>query len=196
MSGLLLLSCCAPCSCAVTEKFVKDKTQFSVLFFNPNIHPEAEYEKRRLENEKLCKRFNVPFISLPYEALEWRNAVKGLETEAECGERCSICFNIRLRRAAMYAKANGFEAFTSVLGISRHKDFNQVTTAGRQIGEELSIPYDDTNWRKGGLEQRRQQMISDLNLYTQDHCGCPFSFRDKVLRERNLELRTPRVGEG
>lgn len=181
MPRLLLASCCAPCSCALTEKLAKDKVDFTVLFYNPNIHPEAEHEKRRVENENFCKKLRIPFIALPYESKKWLEAVKGHEAESERGERCSLCFKMRLSRAAEYAKEHNFDVFTSVFGISRHKDFNQVTAIGRKIAEEYNIPYDDTNWRKGGLEQRRQQLILDYGMYTQDHCGCPFSIRDGIL---------------
>lgn len=177
MPKMLLLSCCAPCSCAVIEKLARDGADFTVLFYNPNIHPVQEYEKRRLENENFCRERNIPFISLEYDPERWHETVKGLENEPERGQRCSACFLMRLRRTAEYAQANGFEVITSVLGISRYKDFDQVTAAGHRAAREYGISYDDTNWRKGGLEQERQSLVRRTQMYAQDYCGCIYSKR-------------------
>lgn len=177
MAKILLLSCCAPCSCAVIEKLARDNTDVTVLFYNPNIHPEQEYEKRRRENEDFCTRQGVPFVSLEYAPERWHETVKGLENEPERGKRCSACFLMRLRRTAAYAKENGFDIITSVLGISRYKDFDQVTAAGQQAAQEYGIKYDDTNWRRGGLEQERQKLVRETGMYAQDYCGCLYSKR-------------------
>ena len=175
MAKILLLSCCAPCSCAVIQKFAEEKKDFAVLFYNPNIHPLQEYLKRKEENEKFCNSLGVPFISLEYNPQEWLNAVKGLENEPERGKRCSACFLIRLRRAADYAAKNGFDTLTSVLGVSRYKNLEQVNMAAKTAADEFGIVYDDTNWRKGGLEQKRQQIVKETEMYAQNYCGCTFS---------------------
>lgn len=177
MPKMLLLSCCAPCSCAVIEKLARDGADFTVLFYNPNIHPAGEYEKRRKENENFCIQRQIPFISLEYDPDRWHETAKELENEPERGKRCSVCFLMRLRRTAEYAKENGFDVITSVLGISRYKDFGQVAAAGRQAAQEYGILYDDTNWRKGGLEQERQRLVRETQMYAQDYCGCIYSAR-------------------
>ena len=100
MEKLLLLSCCAPCSCGVIEKLARQGRAFTVLFYNPNIDTEAEYQKRLAENKRVCARFGVPFAELPYEPEVWRQAVQGLEAEPERAKRCSVCFRLRLERAA------------------------------------------------------------------------------------------------
>lgn len=179
MPKLLLLSCCAPCSCAVIDKLAKEKVDFAVMFYNPNISPVREYEKRRDENERFCLSRNVPFISLEYDPEHWFDAIKGLEKEPERGKRCSVCFYLRLKRAMQYAKENGFDLVTSVLGISRYKDMDQVNAAARQASRETNMPYDFTNWRKGGLEPLRQHLVKETQMYAQDYCGCPFSKRAK-----------------
>lgn len=176
---LLLLSCCAPCSCGVIKKLSGEKCNFTVLFYNPNIDSEAEYQKRLVENERVCRACGVPFVSLPYEPQVWREAVRGLEQEPERGRRCSVCFELRLKRAAQYAQANGFSCFSSVLGISRHKDLAQVNAAAARAVEQVGIPYDQTNWRKGGLEELRRALIEEMQLYNQTYCGCEFSRRTK-----------------
>lgn len=177
MPKTLLVSCCAPCSCAVIRKLADEKRDFAVLFYNPNIHPAEEYFKRRDENEKYCRSMNVPFIELEYDPDEWFKAVKGLESEPERGARCSVCFLMRLRRAAKYAKENGFDVVTSVLGVSRYKNLDQVNEAGRKAATENGIVYDETNWRKGGLEEERQRIVKKTGMYAQNYCGCAFSFR-------------------
>ena len=113
---ILLLSCCAPCCCAVIEKMARDGYDFAVAFYNPNIVPAAEYEKRREENRRLCEGRKIPFIELEYDNERWRNLIKGLENEPERGRRCDVCFYMRLKRVMEYARENGFDAVASVLG--------------------------------------------------------------------------------
>ncbi len=175
MDKLLLLSCCAPCSCAVIEKLAKEKQAFSVLFYNPNIMPQEEYLKRKEENLKICRKYGVPFEDLDYDNAAWLDFVKGLEDAPERGERCKKCFAFRLKRAAEYAKANGFNAFTSVLGVSRYKNLEDVNTIAKDIAAKEGIPYLDTNWRKGGLEERRRELVRGEAMYNQVYCGCVFS---------------------
>lgn len=174
---LLLLSCCAPCSCGVIKHLAQQGRPFTVLFYNPNIDTQEEYQKRLAENQRVCEKFNVPFVSLPYEPHVWCAAVQGLENEPERGKRCSVCFELRLKRAAQYAKENGFTCFSSVLGISRHKDLDQVNAAAARAATAEGIPYDTTNWRKGGLEELRRALNQEMQLYNQTYCGCKFSKR-------------------
>lgn len=174
---LLLLSCCGPCSCGVIQKLAEQKRDFTVLFYNPNIDREDEYQKRLAENKRVCARFGVPFADLPYEPQVWRAAVKGLEKEPERGKRCAACFALRLRRAARYARENGFTAFSSVLGISRYKDLEQVNRAAQLAAQQEGILYDKTNWRKGGTEETRRALVKQMQIYNQTYCGCVFSRR-------------------
>ena len=189
---LLLLSCCAPCSCGVIKKLAGQKRHFAVCFYNPNIDREEEYQKRLAENERVCRQFGVPFVHLPYEPEVWREAVRGLEEEPERGKRCSVCFYMRLKRAAQYAKAHGFTAFSSVLGVSRYKDLQQVNVAAQKAAQEVDFPYDETNWRKGGLEDLRRAVMLEMNLYNQRYCGCIFSRHaaEKAEQEKKNEENT------
>jgi len=171
MTKTLLLSCCAPCSCGVIAEMAEKKEDITVLFYNPNIYPKEEYERRLLENKRVCETYGIPFIALPYEREEWEKAVKDIPF-MERGPRCSACFRFRLARTARYAKENGFEKFTSVLGISRYKDLNQVNEQAEKISEEENIPYDFTNWRKNGLQEKTTELSKQLNLYRQNYCGC------------------------
>ena len=172
MDKLLLVSCCAPCSVGVITDLSAKGQDFTVLFYNPNIQPEDEYIKRRDENLRICKDLSVPFQELKYEPNVWKKAIKGLENEPEKGKRCDVCFYLRLKKACEYAKKNGFTCVSSVLGISRWKDFDQVCRAGKKAEAETGIPYDCTNWRKnGGLEQS-ERLAKEMDLYRQTYCGC------------------------
>lgn len=176
---LLILSCCAPCSAGVIKKLALQGRNFSVLFYNPNIDQAQEYQKRLDENKRLCKAFGVGFIELAYEPDVWHEAIQGLEGEPERGKRCSKCFYMRLERTARYAKEHGFTHFSSVLGISRHKDLEQVNEQARQVSAQENLLYDFTNWRKGGTEELRREVIKEMQLYNQTYCGCIFSRRGK-----------------
>ncbi len=169
---LLLVSCCGPCSCGVIKHLVQEGQSFSVLFYNPNIQPYEEYNKRKDENKRICELYNVPFIELEYDHERWCDAIQGLENEPERGKRCDICFYLRLLRACQYAKEHGFDAVTSVLGVSRYKDLEQVNRAGKKASDAVGIPYLDINWRKNGLENLRQALVKELDLYAQNYCGC------------------------
>lgn len=170
MSKLLLVSCCAPCSCAVIHHLAKKGENFSVFFYNPNIRPFEEYRKRADENKRVCEKYGVPFIEMDYDNDKWCSLTRGLENEPERGSRCDICFQMRLKKAFKYAKANGFDRVTSVLGFSRYKDFDQVNRAAIKAGGENL--YDATNWRKNGLQELAHSLMEELSLYNQNYCGC------------------------
>jgi len=170
--GILLLSCCAPCSCAVIEKLARDKVLFSVVFYNPNIRPEAEYRKRCDENKRVCAEFGIPFTELEYDNERWCALTKGLEQEPERGKRCSLCFYMRLKRVMEYAKAEGYDGVASVLGVSRYKNLAQVNEAAAKAAAETGMAYIDIEGRKGGMQERRNALIKELKLYNQNYCGC------------------------
>ena len=169
---ILLLSCCAPCSCAVIKTMAEARQDFSVVFYNPNIRPLAEYEKRRDENKRVCKLYQVPFIELEYDNERWCDIIKGLENEPERGKRCSLCFHMRLKRVMEYAKENGFTAVASVLGVSRYKNLDQVNDMAERAAKETKFPYLEIEGRKNGMQELRAQLIKELELYQQTYCGC------------------------
>ncbi len=170
--GILLLSCCAPCSCAVIEKLAKDQVLAEVVFYNPNIRPKAEYRKRCEENKRVCEVWGIPFIELEYDNGRWCALTAGLEQEPERGARCSICFYMRLKRVMEYAKAKGYDGVASVLGVSRYKNLAQVNEAAAKASAETGVPYVNIEGRKGGMQERRAQLIKELELYNQTYCGC------------------------
>lgn len=133
---VVLLSCCAPCSAGAIKQLVDGAIDniddFIVLFFNPNIFPESEYTKRMAEQIKYCESVGAKYSVLEYDHDAWRAAVRGFEDSPERGARCSLCFEYRFRRAARFARENGYNAIASVLGVSRHKDQSQVDRAAQK----------------------------------------------------------------
>lgn len=167
---LLVLSCCAPCSVGVIGALRESGRDFTVLFYNPNIRPENEYRRRLDENKRVCAELGVPFAELPYEPSQWDAVCAGRADESERGERCALCFRLRLSQAARYATENGFAAWTSVLGFSRYKDLDQVNRIATEVAARYRLPYDFTNWRI--YTQRTATLARVQNLYRQNYCGC------------------------
>jgi epoxyqueuosine reductase len=181
-TNLLLHSCCAPCSGEVMEAMQASGIRFSIFFYNPNIHPVREYELRKQENIVFAEKLDIPFIDADYDMDNWFSRVKGLENEPERGVRCTQCFEMRFERTALYAYEHGFDVITSSLGISRWKDFNQVTRAGeRSASRYPSLSYWDYNWRKGGGAGRMVEISKREHFYQQEYCGCAYSLRDTNL---------------
>ncbi len=175
---ILLLSCCAPCACAVIKKLHEDGADFAIAFYNPNIHPAAEYQKRRDEQKKLCKTWNIEFTELEYDPENWLKTTLPYKGEPERGARCSLCFELRLTKVMAYAKANGYTHVASVLGVSRWKDLAQVNAAAARASEQTGFPYLEIEGRKHGMQEARLALIKELGLYNQDYCGCVYSMQN------------------
>ena len=183
MPKILLLSCCAPCACAVIKKLHDDGVDFAVAFYNPNIHPEAEYIKRRDEQKRLCEQWNIQFVEFEYNPEIWFKQTLPYKDEPERGKRCDICFELRLKRVMQYAKENGFEAVASVLGVSRWKNLAQVNAAAARASAQVGVPYVEIEGRKHGMQEARLALIKELQLYNQDYCGCVYSEQQARLRK-------------
>ena len=167
---LLLHSCCAPCSGEVMEALLASNIDYTVFFYNPNIHPLKEYEIRK---------HGVPFIDADYDVDNWFERAKGMEYEPERGIRCTMCFDMRFERTALYAHENDFPVITSSLGISRWKDMNQINGCGHRAAEKYpNLTYWDFNWRKGGGSARMIEISKREHFYQQEYCGCVYSLRD------------------
>ncbi|KTD33304.1 hypothetical protein Lnau_2952 [Legionella nautarum] len=188
---LLLHSCCAPCSGEVMEALLFSKINFSIFFYNPNIHPVQEYEIRKNENIVFAEKHNIPFIDADYDKDNWFTRVKGLEWEPERGKRCTACFDMRFERTALYAYEHGFTVISSSLGISRWKDMNQINEAGiRAASRYPQLEYWTYNWRKNGGAARMYEIAKRENFYKQEYCGCVYSLRDtNAWRKQNTRER-------
>ena len=179
---ILLHSCCAPCSGAVVECLVQNGIKPFVFFSNSNIVPLEEYQLRKSELERYCRQLGVETAEDEYDHEAWRTTVlsagSGMENAPERGARCLECFRFRLLRAAQYASAHGLPVLTTTLASSRWKSLEQVDEAGRRACSQVpGVIWWGQNWRKGGLQPRRGEIIREQNFYNQDWCGCEFSLR-------------------
>lgn len=176
---LLLHSCCAPCSGEVMEAIIASGIDFSIFFYNPNIHPKKEYDLRKEENIRFAEKHNIPFIDVDYDVDNWFERAKGMEWEPERGIRCTMCFDMRFERTALYAYENGFDTICSSLGISRWKNMDQINDCGiRAAGHYQGIAYWTYNWRKKGGSARMLEISKEEEFYMQEYCGCAYSLRD------------------
>lgn len=164
------------------EGMVRSGIKLTIFFYNPNIHPTEEYEIRKNENIRFAEKMNIPFIDADYDRDNWFKRAKGMEFEPERGRRCSMCFDMRFERTALYAKENGFKIFTSSLGISRWKDMNQINASGiRAATNYPGLIYWTYNWRKDGGSARMYEIAKREEFYKQEYCGCVYSLRDTNL---------------
>lgn len=176
---LLLHSCCAPCSGEVMEALLASGIEYTIYFYNPNIHPRKEYELRKDENLRFAEKHNIPFIDADYDRDEWFKRAKGMEMEPERGIRCTMCFDMRFARSALYAHEHGFKVFTSSLSISRWKNMEQINDCGiRAAAAYPDLSYWTFNWRKKGGSARMLEISKQEKFYMQEYCGCVFSLRD------------------
>ena len=188
---VLLHTCCAPCSSAIIEAMMQNGITPVIFYCNPNIYPREEYEIRKNECTRYAQSLGLEIIDDDYDHEAWLEAVKGMEDEPERGGRCLKCFKIRLLRTAEYAAKRGIRVITTTLASSRWKSLDQINEAGRwaccQINGRISaaplaseVIWWDQNWRKGGLQERRLQIIKEYDFYNQQYCGCEFSMRKDV----------------
>ena len=177
--SILLHSCCAPCAGEVIEALLASGVRTTVFFYNPNIHPQAEYELRKQENIRFCAARGVPFVDADYDLDNWFARVRGLEDEPERGARCTVCFDMRFERTALHAHEHGFTLISSTLGISRWKDMQQINQCGQRAAARWgNLSYWTFNWRKQGGSQRMIELAKQENFYQQEYCGCVYSLRD------------------
>lgn len=179
---VLLHACCAPCSSAILECMLQHDITPVIFYSNSNIYPYEEYDHRRTECVRYAEKLGVEMVEDEYDHEAWLQAVKGLEGEPERGGRCLQCFRFRLRRAAQYAREHGYTVLTTTLASSRWKNLAQINEAGSQVCEigngSHQVTWWDQNWRKGGLQERRGEIIREMDFYNQLWCGCEFSIRD------------------
>lgn len=181
---VLLHACCAPCSSAIVECMLRNGMQPTVFFSNSNIFPLQEYETRKQELIRFLQAQHVAYVEDEYDHEEWLRAIRGLEQEPERGSRCSACFLFRLHRAAQYAQANGFRWLTTTLASSRWKNIGQINVAGTIATEGYpDVAFWQQNWRRGGLQLRRGELLRQNDFYNQLYCGCEFSFRKETAAE-------------
>ena len=173
---LLLHACCAPCSSATLER-LSAHFDLTILYYNPNIYPPEEYHRREAELERFVEQagYHYPVVELPYDPQEFYTAVKGFENEPEKGARCTVCYRLRMRRAAQYAAEHGFDWFTTTLSISPHKDAKRINAIGQELEQEFGVKHLPSDFKKQNGYLRSLQLSEEYGLYRQDYCGCEFS---------------------
>jgi epoxyqueuosine reductase len=173
-ASFLLHTCCAPCGIAVIDE-LRNVYDLTVFFYNPNIYPEAEYLKRKVEVIKLCTEWSVPMIDADYEQGVWDAAVAGLENEPECGERCRVCFGVRLEKAAAYAASHNFDRWCTTISMGRKKSAAIINPIGIALGKKYGVPFHDVDWKKEGRIEKGRRMTVERSIYRQTYCGCRYS---------------------
>ncbi len=182
---LLLHSCCAPCSSYVLESLAPHFA-ITVDYYNPNIYPAAEYERRAEEQRRFIDAQPhanpVALQAAPYEPDAFYNAVKGLEAIPEGGARCFACYALRLRHAAAMAKAGGYDFFASTLSISPHKNAAKLNELGAALAAEYGVAWLPNDFKKKNGFKRSGVLSAEYGLYRQDYCGCVFSLQESEAR--------------
>ena len=183
---VLLHACCAPCSSAIVEWLVQHQIRPVIFYYNPNIFPLEEYEIRKNESKRHAESLGIKWIDGDYDHEAWLGSVCGLEGEPERGRRCLQCFTIRLTEAARVARRLAIPYFATTLASSRWKSLDQINRAGLLAEEtvnaegplsDFKVSFWPQNWRKGGLQDRRNQLLKEFDFYNQQYCGCEFSRR-------------------
>ena len=187
---LLLHSCCAPCSSAVLET-VAPHFALTVYYYNPNIAPREEYQKRVDEQKRLLLQMPLPepvnFLEGSYEPDCFLQAVKGLEMVPEGGARCEICFRLRLQKAAEAAKEGSFDFFTTTLTVSPLKNAPLLNQIGEEMAAKYGVRWLPSDFKKKEGYKRSITLSHQYGLYRQDYCGCAFSKRERMEEKRRRE---------
>ena len=173
---IVLHICCGVCAAGVVERLTLEGHQVHGLFYNPNIHPRQEYDRRLEVACKVAKELNFPLEVPPYTPEEWFKETKSLENEPEGGRRCEVCFRLRLKRAYLYMKDCGVDAFTTTLTISPHKSADVINRVGQEIGGERFLVRD---FKKKEGFKRAMELARKWALYRQNYCGCIYSMRKR-----------------
>lgn len=188
MSKVLLHCCCAPCSAAIIEWMLNNDTEPVLFYYNPNIYPQEEYLIRKNELTRYAERLKLTVIDGDYDYQAWKDwachnlNTTNLEDFPERGSRCLECFKLRLLETAKKCRELGLEQFTTTLASSRWKSLDQINAAGQWAaemvnGEKPTVTFWDKNWRKGGLQDRRNALLKENHFYNQQYCGCQYSMR-------------------
>ena len=187
---VLLHACCAPCSSAIVEWMLNNGVRPTIFYYNPNIFPREEYEIRKNESKRHAESLGLEWIDGDYNHESWQQCVCGLENEPERGRRCEQCFLMRMKAAAEKAKEFGIKYFTTTLASSRWKNLEQINRAGHEAEKLVDgVVFWDQNWRKGGLYERRNQLLKEFNFYNQQYCGCEFSKQQREAYEIAKNLK-------
>ena len=179
---VLLHSCCAPCSSQVLAR-LSDYFLVTVLYYNPNIEPFSEYEKRKEEQKRFIKSFpsknQISFLDCDYENEKFKIMAKGLENIPEGGERCHKCYTLRMEKTATLAKKNNFDYFCTTLSVSPFKNSKVLNEIGTSLEKKYNIKYLYSDFKKEDGYKKSFEYSKKYNLYRQNYCGCIYSKENK-----------------
>ncbi len=191
---LLLHCCCAPCSSATLERLEKEY-DVDIYYYNPNIEPLAEFEKRAGEERRFIRESrpdgSVEVIVAPYDHEAFEEIARGREEMPERGERCYLCYELRMRRTAEYAREHGYSCFTTSLSISPYKSSRWINEIGQRLEKETGVPFVWSDFKKQNGYHRSIELSAEYHLYRQDWCGCVYSKqeRERKIAEREKQAR-------
>ena len=174
--ALLLHACCAPCTTSPVER-LRGEYDVTAYFYNPNIHPREEYDRRLDETRRYCEEISIPLVVGPCDVENWDKLTAGLEDEPEGGERCTVCIGMRLEQTARYAAANGFDRICTVLTVSPHKNADLVARLGEQAASRELVLFLPRDFKKKDGFRRSLELSRQHHLYRQHYCGCRYSIR-------------------
>lgn len=187
---ILLHSCCAPCSSHVIT-YLAPYFDITVLYYNPNIYPKEEYEKRKKEQIKLINEIDVPtkidYIDCDYDNDTYEKAIRGYEECPERGARCNICFKLRLEKTAKIAKDKNYEYFCSTLTVSPYKNTNLINQIGEDLSKKYNIKWLYSDFKKENGYKESIELSKKYNLYRQDYCGCIYSKKERERYKQKKE---------
>lgn len=183
---LLLHACCGVCSSYVLE-YLTNYFEITVLYYNPNIFPEAEYQKRLETQKEIIVKMvpEVKLLEIGYREEDFNNIAKGLEDEKEGGKRCPKCYYFRLEQTAKLAKENNYDYFCTTLSVSPYKDSEKLNKIGKLLSEKYQINYLYSDFKKREGYKRSTELAKKYNLYRQNYCGCKYS---KIEMEEKFKI--------
>ena len=180
---LLLHACCGPCSSYVLS-YLTNYFNITILYYNPNIYPDEEYQRRKDEAKRLINempfKYPVKFIETDYNPDEFYRAIKGKEKLGERSLRCFECYKLRLEKTALYAKENGYDYFTTTLSISPYKNATWINEIGEDLQKKYDIKYLYGDFKKNDGYKKSLEYSREYNLYRQDYCGCVYSKEERL----------------
>ena len=186
---LLLHVCCAPCSSHCLSE-LEPYFDITVFYYNPNISPFEEYERRLNEEKRFLSEVypNIKIAQVEYESEKFDELSKGLEDLKEGGERCKKCYRLRLEKSAQFAKQNGYDYFTTTLTVSPYKHSATLNEIGEELSQKYGVKYLFSDFKKNNGYQHSIELSKQYNLYRQDYCGCKYSkdYREKLVKMREL----------
>ena len=179
--SILLHSCCAPCSSHVIS-VLKDYFDITILYYNPNIRPIQEYEKRKQEQINFIKQLDcgIKIMDCDYDNDVYEECIKGLENEKEGGARCLKCFRLRLEKTAKLASINNFDYFCTTLTVSPYKNSQVINSIGKELMNIYNVKWLYSDFKKEEGYKHSIVLSKQYNLYRQDYCGCIYSIRNKI----------------